>query len=182
MSIEALINKGVVQLNVPSQQSEQRTIVIVGCARGGTSIPAGMLNKLGVPMFAVSPPVFEDVNLSNAFEEKDDKRLKKIIKKYNAEDTWAWKRPSALNYLDLVESKLRNPYFVYIFRDIMSVANRNKISMGLDLVGCMQSAIHDYQKMVDFIRVSKSPALICSSEKDAGLSFWATSDEKSDVS
>lgn len=165
MSIESLINKGSVVLNGLDSPFEKRTIVVLGTARGGTSIAAGALYHLGLPMFAVHEPVFEEINLSSAFEAEDKKRYQKIIKKFNKEPVWAWKRPSIIDYLPKVEKELRNPMFVVMVRDALSVGARNGLSMGHDVIESMQSALLQQQKLLDFLKLTKSPVLLCSVEK-----------------
>lgn len=165
MSIESLINKGCIALNVPDKLPKQRTIIVLGTARGGTSIAAGSLYHLGVPMFSVHEPVFEDINLSAAFESDDIKRYRKIIKQYNKENIWAWKRPSMINNLQKVIEEVRNPMFVVMIRDVLSVGLRNGLSMGHDVVASMQDALNKQKILVDFIKNTKAPVLLCSVEK-----------------
>lgn len=165
MSIESLINKGCVVLNMPEKLPKQRTIIVLGTARGGTSIAAGALFHLGVPMFAVHEPVYEDINLSSAFESDDIKRYRKIIKQYNKENIWAWKRPSMINNLPKVIEEVRNPMFVVMMRDVLSVGLRNGLSMGHDIVASMQDALHKQQILIDFIKNTNAPILLCSVEK-----------------
>lgn len=165
MSIETLINKGCVTFNLPEHIPTERTIVVVGTARGGTSIAAGTLNHLGVAMFGAHAPVFEDINLSTAFESKDAKKYTKIIKKYNKEAVWAWKRPSSLGYLDLVETEIRNPFYVVVVRDALSVGARNGLSMGHDVVASMKATLAQQETILDFVSTTKSPVMMVSVEK-----------------
>ena len=165
MSIESLVNKGCIVVNEPVSPTGKRTIVVLGTARGGTSIAAGSLYHLGLPMFAVHEPVFEEINLSAAFESGDRKRYQKIIKNFNKEPIWAWKRPSIIDYLPQAEKELRNPMFVVMVRDVLSVGARNGLSMGHDVIESMQNALLKQQKLLDFIKTTKSPVLLCSVEK-----------------
>ena len=146
VGMEALINKSNLVLNGDAMPREQKTIVVLGTARGGTSIAAGALYHLGVPMFSVHRPVFEDVYLGPAFETGDSKSYKEIIKKYNEEPVWAWKRPSSIDYLDVLIQELRNPIFIIMMRDILSVANRNVLSMGHDVLASMGSALEQQKE------------------------------------
>lgn len=165
MQLDSLINKGVVLVN-PSQQDPAKTIVVVGVARGGTSIIAGSLSHLGVFMGNACDPVYEDTRLSLAFEKKTKEKYESVIADYNQQhDTWAWKRPSTLHELTRIAKKLRNPHFIFVFRDLLSVANRNKISMKLGVVGGLEAALDDYKKVLRFLKKSTYPALLVSSEK-----------------
>jgi|SaaInlStandDraft_4_1057021.scaffolds.fasta_scaffold02872_3 hypothetical protein len=165
MSLESLVNKGVITLNL-NNIFQQKTIIVVGVARGGTSIVAGSLKHLGLFMGNASDPVFEDTRLSLAFEKQSKEKFEAVIADYNNKhDIWAWKRPSSLNELPHIAKKLRNPHFIFVFRDLLSVANRNKISMKHGLVGSLEAAFNDYKKIVNFIKKTSHPALLVSSEK-----------------
>ena len=163
---EELVNRGVEILNFPAPE-EHRTIVVVGVARGGTSIVAGALATLGLPMGErCHPPVFEDLRLSLAFEAQSEETFETVVADYNAAHAaWGWKRPSTLAKLDRLEGALRNPHFIFVFRDLFSIANRNAISMNLGLDKGLRRALEDYGKIVDFLERTRSPAMLVSSDK-----------------
>lgn len=165
MSIENLINYGVKSINDSTPCPDQNTLVVIGVARGGTSMLAGVLSHLGIPMHAARAPVYEDLNLANAFEGNSDSTPDEIIEQYNHIDQWAWKRPLAIEYLDLLEQHLRNPRFIFVFRDIFAIANRSAISMDSETLPLMSQALQQYSKAVTFLGATSSPCLICSSEK-----------------
>lgn len=165
MSIENLINYGWKSINDSEPCPKQNTLVIVGVARGGTSMMAGAIHHLGVSMHKAKEPVYEDVNIAAAFEEKSQPELEEYIDTCNQIDQWAWKRPKAISYLELAESKLRNPRFIFVFRDIFAIANRSEISMGSDALPLMNDALEQYAKAVSFMHQTSSPCLMCSSEK-----------------
>tara|TARA_R110001583_G_scaffold17482_2_gene70656 strand:+ start:22826 stop:24163 length:1338 start_codon:yes stop_codon:yes gene_type:complete len=165
MQLDSLTNKGVLLLK-PSTSTTSKTIVVVGVARGGTSIVAGSLKHLGLFMGNAEDPVFEDTRLSLAFEKKSKEKLEHVIADYNQNNQlWAWKRPSTLHDLPRLAKKLRNPHFIFVFRDLLSVANRNKISMKQGVIGGLESALDDYKKIIRFIKKSNYPMLLVSSEK-----------------
>ncbi|QIA64445.1 hypothetical protein GT360_13515 [Vibrio astriarenae] len=165
MSLELLKNKGVVVAR-PATNQQQKTFVVVGVARGGTSIVAGALYHLGIPMGNASAPVFEDLRLSLAFEKQSKEKFEQVVAEYNQRhDVWGWKRPSTLHALARIARKVRNPHFIFVFRDMLSVANRNTISMHMGVESGLLGAVEDYRKIVKFIEKSKQPALLVSSEK-----------------
>ncbi|WP_444906314.1 sulfotransferase [Microbulbifer sp. SSSA008] len=166
MNSEMLINKGV-EVFIPASTMKCRTIVVVGVARGGTSIVSGALHALGLPMGEKCyPPVFEDLRLSLAFEGRSDEHFSEVIAKYNeANPSWGWKRPSTLKRLDFISARLRNPHFIFVFRDIFSVANRNSISMKSDINDGLQDALNSYRLMIDFLQKTESPVMLVSSDK-----------------
>jgi hypothetical protein len=167
MGIEQLENKGFAFLNPQNVNTEKRQIVVVGSARGGTSIVAGALYKLGIFTGDKSnAPVFEDILLSDAFEKNELDGAKEIVVRYTEEhDVWAWKRPAALNYLDIVDEIIPNPFYIFIFKDIFAIANRNNISMQADIGKGLQNALVDYSKIVEFISKTQKPTMLVSAEK-----------------
>ena len=152
--IELLNNTGIQFIgNKSSLEQEEKTLVVVGIARGGTSLVAGTLHHLGVFTGDRSrPPVFEDVRLAEAFEKGDFQEAKLIIDDYNEKyKQWSFKRPAAINYIDKLHSMCRNPIYLFIFKDIFAVSNRNNISMKSDVVSGLKKAHDDYAKVVNFI-------------------------------
>lgn len=162
---DSLINKGVAV--VGDIKSEISPIVVVGVARGGTSMIAGSMAHLGIFMGAQSsPPVFEDVQLSKLFENQDFDGVKKLVNHYNENhNLWGWKRPSSINYLDDVHLLLNCPRYIFVYKDIMSIAQRNAISMLSELVSGMQRPIVEYEKTLDFLLKNKPRAMLVSYEK-----------------
>lgn len=165
MSINELINYGVRSINDSTPCPTRNTLVVIGVARGGTSMTAGILRHLGVHMHKARGVVYEDLKLSEAFEGDSTEELKNIIDEYNQHDQWAWKRPKAIEYLELAQEHLRNPRFIFVFRDIFAIANRSAISMGSDSLPLMNNALTQYTKAVEFLSQTSSPCLLCSSEK-----------------
>ena len=126
---------------------------------------AGTLHNLGVHMHKAKEPVYEDVHIASAFEDKTDAELKSMVETCNQFDQWAWKRPKVIDYLDVAEKELRNPRFIFVFRDIFAIANRSEISMGADVLPLMQKALEQYRTALAFMQKTASPCLMCSSEK-----------------
>ncbi len=168
MNLSDLENTGFSFLNMPcDSHSKVKQIVVVGVARGGTSIAAGSLYHLGVHLGDTGrSPVFEDLNLSQAFEDGSKKEIIDVINKYDQEhELWAWKRPSSIKYLRKVDKLLSDPYYIFVFRDVFSIANRNAISMNTDIIKQMSASLDSYKKMLSFISSTKRPALLVSAEK-----------------
>jgi len=163
--VDALINKGVAAIGQP--RSENAPIVVVGTARGGTSMLAGALAKLGVFMGERAvPPVYEDVRLSEAFEAEDYEQVSRIVSEYDQKHScWGWKRPSAITYLDDVDRLLPDPSYIFIFKDIFSIAQRNSISMLSELLPGMERALDQYGQALKFLRENRPPGLMVSYDK-----------------
>ena len=168
MGIDDLVNKGFLIVNkTDSSFQEEKTIIVVGVARGGTSIVSGVLHHLGIFMGDKShPPVFEDVRLSAAYEGKSDESFDDVVGDYNSRyAVWGWKRPAIIKDIHRVKTKVRNPHFIYIFRDVFSIANRNRISMHTDVKSGIAKAIKDYALIAGFLEKDDSPSLLLSSDK-----------------
>jgi hypothetical protein len=78
---------------------------------------------------------------------------------------WAWKRPASLNYINDVDESMPNPFFIVVFKDIFSIANRNSISMMSDVKKGLENALLDYSKLVNFVSETKKPIMLVSAEK-----------------
>lgn len=162
---EALVNKGITI--VGEAKKKKAPIVVVGTARGGTSMIAGALAKLGVFMGdrAVAP-VYEDVRLSEAFEQNDNNLTQAIIDEYSSKhEKWGWKRPSSIDYLEEVESIFESPSYIFIFKDILSIAQRNSISMLSDVLPGMERALQEYGHCLNFLKKGQHHAMLVSYDK-----------------
>ncbi len=163
---KSLINKGVVTIGDRSTVNASR-VVVVGPARGGTSLVAGVLHHLGVFMGDLAAgPTFEDPKISHCFESLNKESAKKLIQEYSACHTvWAWKRPSSINYLGLVDELFEKPMYIFIFKDVLSISQRNAISMLEDVSTGIKLAHNEYGKSIDFIAENECYALLVSYEK-----------------
>ncbi len=169
LSTNPLVNTGIHIINQDGILPEQlpKNIIVSGIARSGTSLVAGALSKLGVFMGNKAyPPVFEDVELSDTLEKKDLVAAQAMIERYNEKHPiWGWKRPSSVGYLDTVNSIFPNPVYIFIFKDIFSIAKRNQISMKFDLVSNMRSTHQQYGKLLTFIEMYHPQAMMVSYDK-----------------
>lgn len=164
-----MVNIGIHFINQDRMLPEglPKNIIVSGIARSGTSLVAGALAKLGVFMGEkANPPVFEDVELSDALEKEDIQSTLEIIAKYNENyPIWGWKRPSSAGYLDIVSNLFPNPIYIFIFKDILSTAKRNQISMQSDVVSNMRHSYRQLGKIVAFLENHQPPAMMVSYEK-----------------
>lgn len=162
----ALKNRGVIRIGAALGPGP-KTIVIVGAARGGTSIFSGALHKLGVFMGERShPPVFEDLVLSSAFESGDLPEARRIVARYDEHySVWAFKRPGATGYLEDLHALLREPVYLFVFRDLAAIARRNLLSMRAAPIPSMRHALSAYASALDFIEDAQPRGLLVSCEK-----------------
>lgn len=163
---DSLNNRGIAVTGSPSD-SASGAIVVVGAARGGTSMVAGSLVQLGVFMGdRAAPPVFEDMRLSTCFEKKDFAGAEAVAAEYSRKhELWGWKRPWSIDHLDDVHRVLKAPRYIFIYKDVMAIAQRNAISMLMDLLPGMERPLEQYARTLAFMRSQPVHAMLVSYEK-----------------
>ena len=107
----------------PPTHEAQRTIVVYGVSRGGTSLVAGVCKGLGIPMNRrneKNDPNHEDPE----FKFSDPDRLRERIRQRDASsDLWGFKWPDSLLNKDVLDRLLRNPHYIFVYRNIAAVAD-----------------------------------------------------------
>lgn len=167
MDVEQFVNRGVRAIRAKNHH-DQRTAVVVGPPRGGTSMVAGALHHLGVYMGEVTGVAFEESQLSSAIENQDRDRVRAIVAERDDEhEVWGWKRPSGFKFLSLIEEEFTNPYYLLVFRDVFGLALRRDISMpgSFELTKTMHNSLGAYGRMVDHVETTSQPCLLLSYEK-----------------
>ncbi len=171
------------QLFAPPQLDRaQRTYVMVGNGRGGTSMVAGLMVALGsIPYlgektYSVN---YEDAELVNAAQGLDFEqtpldlepdavrsRLIGLIERRNAAaDVWGWKDPSADLYLESIIGNLRNPHIIFVTRDPGAVAGAHARVNSIATVEAFSEAnarLNRYWAMIQRLRL---PTLLVSYER-----------------
>lgn len=163
-----LVNTGIKLIGDEQALTEsEKTIIVVGPARGGTSLVAGVLAHLGVFTGAASAaPVYEDVHLATPYEAGDLDAAVQIMRGYDAaHPIWAYKRPGVIENFAGMHEQARNPVYLFIFKDLFSMANRNSISMKLDVVQGLRRASSDFVKIIDFIEASRPNGMLLSYDR-----------------
>lgn len=118
-------NKKTISLLAPNEvrsRAPRATIVVCGSPRGGTSFAAYALFNMGLFMGKQIGTVnYEDQDLLNALE--DQKTFLHIAEDRNVNYTrWGFKIPTAVKHLQWMAVKLRNPIFVVVYRNPLSIA------------------------------------------------------------
>ncbi len=105
-----IVNKGNGEL--------QKTFVIVGVQRGGTSMVAGVLRELGVNLGSNLGGNHEDPE----FLSMDTKKILEVADKRNEQlDVWGWKMPHSSEYIVDIQDKLRNLHTIVVFRNLLAM-------------------------------------------------------------
>lgn len=164
----AQINTGLATFHLPEAHPEQKTVVVMGPARSGTTMIAQMLATLGIYLGERDVNLFEDIPIRRAIRERRLAHLEQVLRARDAEhDLWGWKYPETVEVLQFIREKARNPYFIFTFRDPLATSLRNKISGDpqLDLFGAMRDAMNYMDSMTREIQASLVPSLLISYEK-----------------
>lgn len=167
----SLLNTGIVAGNIESKAESQdithESVVILGSARGGTSMISGALYHMGLFMGeGAKAPVYEDTILSQALEKRDEKEVRRLVGLYSSQYAlWGFKRPLALFHLCEIESIFPAPKYVIVFKDILSIANRNRISMRMDVLAGLDRALSDYGRLISFLHKTTRPYILVSYDK-----------------
>ena len=134
--------------------SSEKTILVIGGGRDGISLLSGALHHLGIFTGHGSlPPVFEDTVLASAIDSGDFESARKIIEEYNMlHNIWAFKRPSLIHKLKKMHTFWRNPVYLFVFKDIAAIANRNVLSMGMDFKQSLFDAHTRYGIIINFLQ------------------------------
>lgn len=182
--VKSFYNSGVITLNKKSWNiTDQRTIIVIGVARSGTSLVTSILEGLGVNMGdKKSYGSFEDEEIYSLIESANFNfdELRRIVNYKNSKyRVWGWKRPKSFEYAHKFESLIVNPIYVIPFRDVLAISNRNEKSDGITHIKALRFNINRYMKLLNFIEDNENPIFLFSYEKaleDKTLLIWQLSE------
>jgi hypothetical protein len=166
---EDLVNKGVIlRPGAARPAGPEKTFIVTGLGRGGTSLAASMLFHAGIYMgHHLAEAVYEDLEFTEAFHARNrDLLLRLIASRNTAHQKWGFKAPhihAALSYQDI--GLFRNPHLIVIFRDPVAVAGRTAIAEYLDPLTAMRECLDGLKNLVGFVDNTIAPALLLSYEK-----------------
>lgn len=172
-SSDAPYNTGLMVIGDPDSSAPNRTVVVAGIPRGGTTMVAECLVNLGLPMGVPTPapynfedPEFQDLLHLESPGPLDQPRLESLIERRNAANpVWGFKFPLAINSLGILERALRNPQFILVFRDVAAAAARETISAGIGVTYAMRRGLLLQGRMIAFAESSRAPCMLLSYEK-----------------
>jgi len=159
---------------------EPKTVVVMGAARGGTSMVAGLVRMLGIPMGGrIDPPTNEDLDfiegkeplsaVPNPKHPEHTRVLERLLGLVNTRNQeyrdWGWKDPLAFVYVAPLLSQLRNPHFVVVFRDLYSISARELLATGVETLDTLTRAQNNYAWLLEVLKRREAPALITGYEK-----------------
>lgn len=159
---------------------EPKTVIVLGAARGGTSMVAGLVRMMGIPMGErIDPPSNEDLDFIEGKEplpaapdpkHPEHKRVwERLLGLVNARNQkykdWGWKDPLAFVYIVPLLTHLRNPHLVVVFRDLFSISAREFIETGEGNLETFMRAQRNYAWLLEVLKRRDAPALITGYEK-----------------
>lgn len=155
-------NTGVTVLNGDAADLPYKTVLVLGIGRGGTSMAAGTLSKLGVYMGDQLSSRYQDSALLDCINRKDKKQAQKIIVERNGQyPVWGIKKLHLWRW----DTLFREPVYVVVFRDLFATANRRVTLFNRSLLSEMFKVLGLNFLLLVFLRLSKRPILIASYEK-----------------
>ncbi len=167
-----LENPGMFALNceqLGDSAYDNKTLIVLGAPRGGTSAIAGALAALGLFMGrGATAPVYESLALANAIESGDNGTANSLISEFNnAHGIWAFKRPAFARFVSEYHPSFRNPVYLVVFRDPVATASRALVSGRLkaNYTKKLEKVLTVYGGIIDFVNASGAPAVFISYEK-----------------
>ncbi|MFY0659091.1 MAG: hypothetical protein JXR15_01265 [Shimia sp.] len=149
--------------NEASRTSKQRTFLIFGVNRGGTTATAGAIRRLGVFLGDDIGGNLEDRLFRKRFGLD---AIRATVADRNANfGIWGWKHPHPHQYIDDLLPDLRNPRLILVTRDLtantlgVSSWDREEVDKGLALY------LAQTRKNVELIQRADCPVLLVSYEK-----------------
>lgn len=144
---------------IPAQVVDQKTYIVLGVARSGTSMIAGCLRELGIFMGEIVADNHEDP----VFFSDDVEILKRIIlERNNKYDNWGWKVPKTMFHIENLLPFIRNPHFIIVTRDPFDIANSmmKREAMPFDLA--IQHIFMVYKHLQQFVEKCLAPLMFVS--------------------
>jgi hypothetical protein len=144
----------------------KKTVVVLGAPRGGTSMVAATLRKLGVMMGETLDSQHEDRHFRREVPLED--MIATVKRRDESYDLWGWKLPNAVYYVERLVPHLRNSHFVAVFRNPYSIS-RSSAECDNRTYGprLLDVAVNHTKVLVDLIGRLDAPTALASLE--AGL-------------
>jgi hypothetical protein len=124
-----------------------KTVAIVDFAHSGTTMLAGICEILGVPMVGefYKPMKWEDLEIIQSLRDED--KFAAVVAQRNSKyDTWGFKYPGAWKFMPILERHLREPVYLAIFKEPVSVTRRR---FGANTMSKLANTIEQFKLSVD---------------------------------
>ena len=160
---------------------ESRTVIVIGCGRGGTTAVAGVVDALGVRMTEASQPHtrtnMEDGEfIAAVLDEQPEpgssrypglyRRIGKIIARRNAAYVdWGWKDPSVDLYLEGVIHQVRKPLVLFVVRNVFDIGMSHLAAGGGSFETAFDQSLQRYQRVWTLLAKLGLPTLFIGFER-----------------
>lgn len=143
--------------------TRQRTIVVMGVARGGTSMVSACLSTAGLFMGEkLSRDSHEDTEFVKA---QSIAEIRTIVEKRNeGHDVWGWKHPASTSYIGQLRQSLRNPRYIFIYRNEFDVARSYERRGNLPMDQALREANDRYRTLSEVLLETNDPSMLISYE------------------
>jgi hypothetical protein len=169
-----------VQLFAEPKPEGERCLVVMGVARGGTSMAAGLMRLMGVDLgerqgegnnedldfTEAREPLTRLVDPGHPEHAAAREQMRDVVRaKRGRSALWGWKDPLSFTYLPHVVDLLPNPHILVVFKDMASIAVRETQDSGRDPAEAMERAIREYATLWSVLETLKLPTLAVSYDK-----------------
>lgn len=165
----------------PAPAYDSRTVIVIGCGRGGTTAVSGVVDALGVRMTEASQPEtrinMEDGEFIAAMLDEQPepggprypglyRRIGKIIARRNAAYVdWGWKDPSSDLYLEGVVHQVRNPLVLFVVRNVFDVGMSHLAAGGNSFETAFDQSLKRYERLWTIVAKLGLPTLFVGFER-----------------
>lgn len=153
-------------LNKLSSSISEKTVLVFGCGRGGTSAVAGVLRILGVNMPNAHPLKHEWSPICYEGKQVDREATRRTIESFDLQyPIWGWKAPKDVFCLDQYIAMLRNPHIVIVFRNILDILDSTRRNENIDFVASAIEIADVYNELCHRLTFTCLPVALINYEK-----------------
>ncbi len=150
----------------PYPAGRPRTAVVLGIARGGTSMVSGVLRGLGVYMGDDLGFNHEDSKVQRIVNKQAFQRFARLAKRRDkAHSIWGFKFPEASLIMDRFHPDLRRPHYLFVLRHPLARGNSVVARTGGTLSAAVIEALETYQAIFSFLDSVDAPVLLVNYEQ-----------------
>jgi hypothetical protein len=140
----------------------QKTYIVCGNFRGGTTAVAQLLDRIGIPMGEKMDPNnnCEDLEFQKLLlrDTLDRAELDRLAGQRNGKyGVWGFKFPGAHLHMPAMLESFRNPQVIFVFRDPYAVANSEQRRTGQDLHQMMARTVEYNLRMTRLLQSLSCP-------------------------
>jgi len=153
-------------LRQSNDSTPEKTVLVFGLGRGGTSLVSGLLIELGVFMghnahktkheYTPFYPGMPKIELLEAIRSND-----------RAHSVWGWKCPKDIFLIDQYLHHLRNPHAIIVFRNFLDTSMSSYKHSSLDLLHSLRQNRAVMERIISFAIDSEVPTALVSYEKSS---------------